>query len=143
MANLAGGCHCRNITVEFETDIAPEAASPRACQCSFCRKHQSRAVSDPKGNLTLNVKDTTKLNRYTFGMRSCQFLICRECGVYVAAFLPDPDDGNAYATLMVSALDERERYPPPSPTVYDAEDREGRTARRRRVWTPATLMLSG
>lgn len=143
MAKLTGGCHCGNITVEFETNVEPEQTSPRACQCSFCRKHQSRAISDPAGALTLRVRDAAKLNRYTFGMSSCQFLICRECGVYVAGFLPDPDDDHAYATLMVSALDQHKRYPPPSPTVYDSEDQSGRTNRRRRVWTPATLTITG
>jgi hypothetical protein len=141
MVKLTGGCHCRNITVEYETSIAPEEASPRACQCSFCRKHQSRAVSDNAGSLQLHVKNAADLNRYTFGMASCQFLICKTCGVYIAGFMPDPDDKNAFATLMVSALDDHKRYPPPSPTAYDAEDKDGRTARRRRVWTPATLTI--
>ena len=45
MALMTGGCHCGNIEVIFETDIAPEETEPRACQCSFCRQHQSRAVS--------------------------------------------------------------------------------------------------
>ena len=44
-------------------------------------------------------------------MKSIEFLVCRECGVYVAGFMPDPTDDNAYATLMVSALDERKRFP--------------------------------
>ena len=142
MPKLTGGCHCRNITVEYQTEIAPEDAKPRACQCSFCRQHQSRAVSDPKGALRITVGNRDLLSRYQFSLKSIEFLVCRECGVYVAGFMPDPTDDKGYATLMVSALDERSRFPQPSPTVYDAEDREMRTARRRKVWTPAVLTIA-
>ena len=141
MQKLSGGCHCGNIKVEYETSVAPEDARPRACQCSFCRQHQSRAVSDPNGSLRITVKNADLLSRYKFSMKSIEFLICRECGVYVAGFMSDPTDDKAYATLMISALNERERFPQPSPTVYDAEDRQARTARRRKVWTPTVLTI--
>jgi hypothetical protein len=141
MPKLIGSCHCKNIKVEYETNAAPEDAKPRACQCSFCRQHQSRAVSDPSGSLRITVDNADLLSRYKFSTKSIDFLVCRECGVYVAGFMPDPTDDKAYATLMVSALDERKRFPQPSPTVYDAEDREARTARRRKVWTPAVLTV--
>ncbi|MGE0701116.1 MAG: GFA family protein [Hyphomicrobiaceae bacterium] len=141
MTTLTGGCHCRNIKVEYETSVAPEDAKPRACQCSFCRQHQSRAVSDPGGSLHITVDKPELLSRYTFAMKSIEFLVCRECGVYVAGFMADPLDDKGYATLMVSALDERQRYPLPSPTVYDAEDKDARTTRRRKVWTPAVLTI--
>ena len=139
MCVYAGGCHCRNITVAYQTDVRPEDAKPRACQCSFCRKHQSRAVSDPAGSLRITVADGAALSRYQFGFSAADFLICRTCGVYVAAFMPDPDDATGYATLMVSALDDHALFPPPQPTSYSDEDGAGRRARRRRVWTPATL----
>ena len=141
MRKLTGGCHCGNIKVEYETNIAAEDAKPRACQCSFCRQHQSRAVSDPNGSLRIMVDNAHLLSRYKFSLKSIEFLVCRECGVYVAGFMADPTDNKAYATLMVSALDERQRFPQPSPTVYDAEDRQARTARRRKVWTPAILTV--
>ena len=141
MMKLTGGCHCRNIKVDYETVVAPEDAAPRACQCSFCRQHQSRAVSDPKGALRITVDKADLLSRYKFSMKSIEFLVCRECGVYVAGFMADPTDDKGYATLMISALDDRHRFPPPSPTVYDAEDKEARTARRRKVWTPAVLSI--
>jgi hypothetical protein len=141
MTKLTGGCHCKNIKVEYETTVAPEDAKPRACQCSFCRQHQSRAISDPNGLLRITVDNPQLLSRYKFAMQSIEFLVCRECGVYVAGFMADPTDDRAYATLMVSALDERKRYPQPSPTVYDDEDRKTRTDRRRKVWTPAIMTI--
>ncbi len=141
MALMTGGCHCGNIEVVFETDIAPEETEPRACQCSFCRRHQSRAVSDPDGRLRITVADSDLLSRYRFGLKSIDFLVCRACGVYVAGFMPDPTDDRAFATLMVSALEDRARFPSPVAKDYDAQSGQQRTARRRKVWTPASLTI--
>jgi hypothetical protein len=139
---LAGGCHCGNLKVIYKTTVAPEDATPRACQCTFCRKHNTRAVSDPDGSLAIDVEDARALNRYRFGLGAAEFLICRTCGVYVAAFMADPDDGRGYATLMANVLAAEGRYPPATATAYDNEDEAGRRARRRRRWTPATLSVS-
>ena len=79
MHELTGGCHCGNISVIYKTNVAPEDAGPRACQYSFCRKHNTAAVSDNSGDLTIRVADGDKLNRYQFGLRTCDFLICRDC----------------------------------------------------------------
>ena len=106
MHELKGGCHCGNISLRYTTSIAPEDAEPRACQCSFCRKHQSRAVSDPAGRAEITIHDSDGVNRYRFGLASNDFLICRNCGVYVGGFMPDPDDAHGYATLMANALDD-------------------------------------
>lgn len=143
MSKRTGGCHCRNIEVEFESKIAPSDTQPRACQCSFCRQHQSRAVSDPNGRLHIRVKSGDKLSRYRFSLRTIDFLVCSECGVYVAGFMPDPTDAHGFGTLMVSALDDRADYPEPSPKDYDDQDADARAARRRSVWTPAVLEITG
>ena len=141
MTMLTGGCHCKNIKIEYETNIAPEDAKPRACQCSFCRQHQSRSVSDPNGSVRIMVDNAELLSRYKFSMQSIEFLICRECGVYVGAYMIDPANDKTYATLMVSALDQRKRYPQPNPYDYDDQDKQARTARRARSWTPALLTI--
>ena len=122
-------------------DVAPEDIEPRACQCSFCRQHQSRSVSDPTGRLRITVANGDLLSRYQFAMKSIEFLICRECGVYVAGFMPDPTDDKAIGTLMISALDGRTGFPQPVPKDYDDQPREDRAERRRKVWTPATLTI--
>ena len=139
MHQLEGGCHCGTITVTYRTAIAPEATTPRACQCTFCRKHQTRAISDPAGRLEIVVRDPAGISRYRFGLGTADFLICRTCGVYVAAFMPDPDDAHGFATLMASALEPDVRFPDPVPAHYDAEDAAAKRARRRRMWTPAVL----
>ncbi len=141
MAKLSGGCHCRNIKVEFDTDVAPADTEPRACNCSFCRQHQSRSLSDPDGALRISVADGDLLNRYQFAMKSIEFLVCRNCGVYVAGFMPDPTNDKAVGTLMISALDDRTGYPVPVVKDYDDQPKEDRAARRRKIWTPTTLTI--
>ena len=66
-----GACHCGAIRVEFET-AAPLA--PRACQCSFCRKHGARTVSDPEGTAELRLAPETL--RYRFASRAADYLLC-------------------------------------------------------------------
>ena len=140
MGEYHGGCHCGNIRVTYRTGVAPAEAVVRACQCSFCRKHATRAVSDPEGSLAITVRDESLLGRYRFALRAADFLICRQCGVYVAALMAEGDGG--YATLMVNALDDHAQYTrTPVPVEYEAEDEAGRRQRRRDKWTPATLRV--
>ena len=141
MTTLEGGCHCRNITIEFDTEIAPADFEVRACDCSFCRQHQSRAISDPNGALRIAVADGDQLSRYQFALKTIEFLVCQNCGVYVAPFMPDPTDQRAFSSLMISALDARDGFPQSVAKNYDDQAKEDRTARRRRVWTPATLTI--
>ncbi len=77
--------------------------------------------------------------RYRFGRRAVDFLICRECAVYVAAMIED--EGQAYATLNVVGTDlpgfaDRE----PERLDYHDETDEQRLARRKAKWTPTVLV---
>ncbi|RWK10109.1 aldehyde-activating protein [Mesorhizobium sp.] len=76
----------------------------RACQCPFCTRHGSRAAADPNGRLTISVEDRAKLQTYRFGLRTADYLVCRECGVYVAAIAGD--GAEARAIVIVNALDD-------------------------------------
>ena len=129
---LRGACHCGQVEVAFET-ASPVADLPlRACGCSFCRRHGTKAVADPNGRLTISAPPNG-LNRYRFGLRTADYLICRNCGVYVAAVTTDGDKPRAI--VIVNALDERDRFSrEPIPVRYDAETREQRLARRRSAW---------
>lgn len=140
MPQFHGSCHCGNIEVEYITNRAPQEATVRACQCSFCRKHDARAVSDPSGSLKITAHDDALLERYQFGLAETEFLLCRKCGVYVSAYMPDGAD--AYANVMVNILDNRTEFPAPRPVDLDGEDSAGKRQRRRDNWTPATLRIS-
>ncbi|TJV24148.1 MAG: aldehyde-activating protein [Mesorhizobium sp.] len=139
-----GGCHCGNIRLEFSTELEPPQTEVRACQCSFCVRHGSRAVADPNGRLVISVKDETQLRRYQFGLRTADYLICRRCGVYVAAIARDDDaiarDDDARAIVIINALNDRERFnQEPVRVDFDTENRAQRQARRRTHWTPVEM----
>lgn len=108
----------------------------RACQCSFCRAHGARTTSDPDGSVTFEVRDDAKLQRYRFGARSADFLVCWECGVYLAAICTHPN--GQVATLNVNTISPKIDVMEASPVSYDSESFEQRMARRRLTWTPLT-----
>ncbi|TPJ59326.1 aldehyde-activating protein [Mesorhizobium sp. B2-7-1] len=134
----SGGCHCGNIRLSFSTALDPAALEIRACQCSFCTRHGSRAAADPNGRLVISVADRDRLQVYRFGLRTADYLVCRDCGVYVAAIAGEDDD--ATAVVIVNALDERERFScEPVAVRFDTETREQRLARRRSAWMPVEI----
>jgi len=135
---FTGSCHCGNISIEFESALDPAEITVRACQCSFCRKHGTCAVADPNGMLTIKVADRAQLNCYTFGLKTAEYLICRACGVYVAALTLE--EGNRRAIAIVNALDNCKLFSqPPLPMSYDAEDRAQRLKRRAALWMPVSI----
>ena len=141
MADHKGGCHCGNIGVVFTTEKAPAEIVPRACQCSFCRKHSTRALSDNHGHIHLIVKDPAQLGRYRFGLKVGDYVFCKNCGVYVSAYMEDGDD--AFANVMASAMDDHDAWAPDEPIHYGGEDETGKRERRRHKWTPASLKSAG
>ncbi|NIA70723.1 aldehyde-activating protein [Pelagibius litoralis] len=135
-----GGCHCGALGIEFTSDIAPEDMEVRTCLCSFCRKHGSRAVSDPAGAVRLILRDDAVVQRYRFGLATADYLLCGRCGVYVSAVIEDA--GRHYAIVITGALENAKRFSQtPMPMDYDAEDEAARRARRRAKWTPAEVVV--
>jgi hypothetical protein len=132
-----GGCHCGNLGFVFEASAGLDALGLRADQCSFCRAHNARNTSDPNGGISIRVRDSSKLLRYRFGLKTADFLVCGACGVYIGAMMDE--DGRRWMTVNVNAF----RPPPPadfpmSPVNFDAEDVPARLARRKMKWTPVS-----
>ena len=137
---LGGGCHCGALKVAFETQSDPGALPLRACQCSFCRRHGGITTSDPAGRLLVEVREPELLQRYRFALGITDFLICRACGVYVAATMDT--GGQVLGVLNVNVLDEREPFlRPAEPMNYGAETTESRGARRAKVWMPVEVRI--
>jgi len=137
---LSGGCDCGNITVLFESNLAPDQIGVRADQCSFCRKHGARTITDPKGRVKITGRAADDLIRYRFGRKTADYLVCGRCGVYVAAVLTE--EGSSYATVNINTVESSERFTqPPVPVCYDGETETERRARRRQKWTPAVVMI--
>jgi hypothetical protein len=132
VASYSGQCHCGAIRFAFETE---KLLAPRACQCSFCRKHGARTVTDPDGSAVLALGP--KALRYRFGTGTTDFLICGRCGIYVGAIAEL--DGRLYATLNLNAFDDPRPDLAATPVSYDGEDAAAKADRRRARWTPARL----
>jgi hypothetical protein len=125
-------CHCGALRAEFETD---KPLAPRACQCSFCRKHNSRMVSDPDGSAVLTLGG--EVIRYQFGTRTTEFLLCGTCGIYLGASASI--DGRLYATLNLNAFDDPHLDLQAAPVSYEGEQAGSKADRRRARWTPARI----
>jgi len=138
MPTFEGSCHCGNLRIAFRTESPPDDLAVRACQCSFCRAHGARTVSDPHGWVTVVVADESRTTRYRFGLATADFLICRTCGVYVGAVMEH--QGRCYCALNVNALEgEAFQGRAARPVDYEGESAESRIERRTRVWTPCSI----
>jgi hypothetical protein len=129
----SGSCHCEAVRFTFRSD-APLAV--RECQCTFCRKHGSRNVSDPAGSI--EIVSTVALTRYRFGLGITDFLICPKCGSYVAAAMGEGEE--CRSTLNLNCFDNPHSELAAEPAVYDAEDAGNRIERRRQRWTPTRII---
>jgi hypothetical protein len=135
---LDGSCHCGAIRLELETTHAPADLPVRLCGCSFCLRHRPRYTSDPTGLLEIRASESS-VSRYRFGLELADFLICRTCGVFVAAYEPG-EPGRAVINLDVLAKRADFVAAPTMFLAYDTEGAATRTARRARNWTPARLV---
>jgi hypothetical protein len=135
---VAGHCHCGAIRVEFEPGKPVADLPVRACQCGFCRRKDAKTVSDPEGHLHVTAAPGA-IRRYRFGRNTADFLLCAECGEYVAAVMQEGEHWfgvvNVRGTQMHPFADRKA-----DPVVYDDEDAGDRVARRAAKWTPATIV---
>jgi len=137
---IKGGCHCGNISLQFRASKPFSELPIRACQCTFCRKHNVRATADPDGSLEIKIFDNKKVSRYRFGLKITDFLVCSECGTYVAALMDDSENENLLATCVVNALEiPQSDIKAPVAAFYDEETSISRLDRRRQRWMNATI----
>jgi hypothetical protein len=79
------------------------------------------------------------LQRYRFGLGTADFLLCRNCGVYIGALLTGAE--GAFATLNTRAMNNLSGLPTPQAAVYDQETAAERRGRRIRIWTPVVQSI--
>ena len=133
--SYAGSCHCGAIGFSYRTEQEPSVWTVRACQCSFCRAHRVLSTSDPLGTIEFAAPEREFLNRYRFGERTADFLVCRRCGVYIGAMIETAR--GRFGIININAL----RPIPPAlreavPMQYGSESRDERIARRELRWSP-------
>lgn len=138
----AGSCHCGAIGFTYRTPTPTDRWALRACQCSFCRAHDALTTSEPTARIDFHASRPADLQRYRFGLRTADFLLCRRCGVYIGALI-ETDDGS-YGIINVHALSQRlDPAAPAERADYEGEDAGARVHRRRMRWSPATFAPSG
>lgn len=135
LKSFEGVCHCGALEFTYETHLAPKNWPVRACQCTFCRGHGAQMTSDPEGAVRFRYVQPDRLRRYRFALRTADFLVCRECGMYVGAVMMT--GAGAVATVNTNLLRERPRgLSAPRAVNYRNESLEERRSRRREIWTP-------
>jgi hypothetical protein len=128
---IRGACHCGNVA--FALSFPAERIPARACGCTFCRKHGASWTSNVDARLRITVRDADRLERYNFGTRTADFLVCRTCGVPTAAISRIDDRDHAVVNINTfedidPALFDR------SSSDFEGEATEDRLARRKSRW---------
>jgi hypothetical protein len=135
MVEYSALCHCGALTARYSTEKPPARWPIRACQCSFCRAHGALTTSDPVGRLQFDCLHPELLQRYRFASGSAQFLLCRECGVYLGAqMLSDGARFGILNTLTLNPMPSDLRSP--EAMNYGDEAADARRVRRMTRWTP-------
>lgn len=139
---ITGGCHCSNIRFRLESAKTPSEFAPRVCDCTFCTKHGARYISDPEGSLRIEIEDSALVERYAFGHRTAEFMVCRRCGAVPA--IVSEIDGTTHGVVNINTADNPEAFTTPATVVgYDGEEVDRRLARRQRNWIGTVVIVCG
>jgi len=135
----AGLCHCGAIGFSYRTSKLPAAWIARACQCTFCRVHSALTTSDPSGIVEFHEYRIGLLQRYRFGLRITNFLLCRSCGVYIDAEIETK--AGRFGIININALRHIPVVLGPTNSMdYSSESVEQRLGRREARWSPVTVV---
>ena len=135
-----GGCHCGAIGFRYSTATPPAEWSVRACQCSFCRAHDALSTSEPAATIEFIAHDSGMLQKYRFGLHTADFLLCRNCGVYIGAVI-EVDD-TRFGIINTHALRPvPETIAGVAPISYDTENTDDRISRRQLRWAQVSSNL--
>lgn len=137
----SGSCHCGAIGFSYRTHQPPAAWDVRACQCSFCRAHAGLTTSDPAGSIEFHEHQAGSLQRYRFGLRVTDFLLCRVCGVYIGAEMEA--EAGRFGVININALRPiPEGLGPAVAMEYGSESTAERVDRREARWTPVIAAVA-
>jgi hypothetical protein len=135
MQEYRGGCHCGILKVIYRTAIKPAHWPLRHDGCSFCRRHGVVGTSDPAGEVAFEIADAAKIRYYRFAQKTAQFMLCGDCGVFVAALTETA--AGARAVINARVLDGVAlNYNAVTDVHFDDETPAQRAERRLRHWTP-------
>lgn len=132
-----GECHCGSIGFRYLCAVDPRSWTTRACQCSFCRAHDALSTSHPDASIEFLADNADALQRYRFGLKTADFLLCRQCGVYIGALIETR--AGQFGIINTHALrPQPDRLATPAPVRYDDENTAARISRREERWSPVS-----
>ena len=139
---IAGSCHCGNISFSLDwPDDAPQIPA-RSCGCTFCVKHGGVWTLHSRARLRTRVTEPGMAARYAFGTETAQFLVCARCGV--APVVTSQIEGTLFAVVNVNSFDNVDRSRiQVQPASFDGEDVSSRLDRRRRHWIADVVLAEG
>ncbi len=140
MHKVSGGCYCGNIGVEMDLTRGPDAYSPRACDCDFCRKHGAAYVSDAHGALGIRIKDVGASGKYRQGSGQAEFLLCRNCGVLVGVLFQN--EGRLYGAVNAKAIDATASFGAEKPVSPKTLSGSEKAVRWQDVWFSDVSVVS-
>jgi hypothetical protein len=130
---IRGKCHCGNIAFTLTWDPDPQEIQARACGCTFCQKHGGVWTSNPRGTLSVSVREKSAVSKYAFGTKTADFHICSRCGV--VPVVTSTIEGHVYAVVSVNTF---EGIDPAmlkrAGADFEGEEESARLARRKRNW---------
>lgn len=88
-------CHCG--AVELRIALAAGLATAARCNCSYCRRRGTPAVTAPMGGIEV-VRGSETLSLYQFGTRTAEHYFCPVCGIYM--YHRRRSDPNEYGVNM-------------------------------------------
>jgi hypothetical protein len=132
MHSVSGGCHCGNIQLDLQLANALGSYEPRACDCTFCRKHGAAYISDAQGALRVRINDHRQSGTYRQGSELAEMLLCTHCGVLVGALYRT--EGRIYATVNVRAIEGAERFGVEQPVSPKKLSGDAKIARWKDLW---------
>lgn len=128
-----GACHCGAVRAEYETE---QPVRLRQDGCGFCSSRGVKSASDPEGEL--RIASSLRLNRYRFGHKTADYLICPTCGTYVATHMESARGPIGVVNIVGLNIAEL-KHLPATLTSLEGENVEERIARRLLRWTPLSL----
>lgn len=139
---IEGSCHCGNISFGLEWNPDPREIVARACGCSFCTRHGGVWTSNPKGGLSVLLRDRALVSQYRFGTGTAAFHVCSTCGA--VPVVTSDIDGQTYAVVNVNCFTNTGAVAiSKAPADFDAEEEAQRLARRKRVWIGRVSFAQG
>jgi len=124
-APMHGGCHCGRIAFDMTLSKPASDFMPRACDCSFCRKHGAAWLSDAGGSLRVRLRGEPMV--YRQGSAQAEFIACAHCAVL--ALVRYEHEGRVHAAVNVRALEDWASFAasqPASPQQLSSTDKRER-----------------